>query len=96
MPLAPFPTAANAALPLLPRHAERVRWQRDQALTVASMTELEALLQRAAALLEGAGIRWVGGPGLQGPGFSGDHNCFVTCWRGLESGAWVGRGLRGR
>ena len=60
--------AANAALPLLPRHAERVRWQRDQALTVASMAELEALLQRAVALLEGAGIRWVGGPGLPGQG----------------------------
>jgi len=38
---------------------ERVRWQREQALASASMAELEALLQRAAVLLEAAGIRWV-------------------------------------
>lgn len=43
----------------LPLTAERVRWQREQALTGASMAELEALLQRAAALLEAAGIRCV-------------------------------------
>ncbi|PRW50932.1 rRNA methyltransferase [Chlorella sorokiniana] len=36
--------------------SERVRWQREQALASASQAELEALLQRAAALLEGAGI----------------------------------------
>ncbi|KAI7837497.1 hypothetical protein COHA_008688 [Chlorella ohadii] len=36
--------------------SERVRWQREQALASASMAELEALLQRAAVLLEAAGI----------------------------------------
>ena len=40
-----------------PLGAERVRWQREQALAGASLSELEALLQRAGALLEGAGIR---------------------------------------
>lgn len=36
--------------------AERVRWRREQALSPASQAELEALLGRAAALLEAAGI----------------------------------------
>ncbi|KAL4441497.1 hypothetical protein ABPG77_002001 [Micractinium sp. CCAP 211/92] len=35
---------------------ERVRWRREQALSPASQAELEALLSRAAALLEAAGI----------------------------------------
>lgn len=43
--------------PSLP--AERVRWRREQALSPASQAELEALLSRAAALLEAAGIRRV-------------------------------------
>ncbi|KAL4444260.1 hypothetical protein ABPG75_011997 [Micractinium tetrahymenae] len=35
---------------------ERLRWRREQALSPASQAELEALLSRAAALLEAAGI----------------------------------------
>jgi hypothetical protein len=34
-----------------------MRWKRDQALEAASQAELEALLQRAGALLQAAGIR---------------------------------------
>ncbi|PSC75750.1 rRNA methyltransferase [Micractinium conductrix] len=36
--------------------SERVRWQREQALTAAPQAEVEALLARAAALLEAAGF----------------------------------------
>lgn len=45
-------------------HADRLRRRRERGLTPASQAELEALLQRVAALLECAGIRWAAGTTL--------------------------------
>ena len=72
------PTSPSSHPPTHPRAADRVDWLRERALTPAPQAELEALLARANALLEGAGIRC-----------ACMHACMYVCRHAGRQAGWV-------